>query len=108
MATLVGFFLNFWVQAKLFSKWGLDGALYVLKVGFFFIIDGLLTAIYAIVSTLDLGSLVFNVAGLWAGLPPQVIYLVNAVGIPSGLSMILYAIVIRMLLNLIPAAFTRI
>lgn len=108
MATLIGFFINFWVQAKLAAKWGLDGGLYVLKLGLYFVFDGLLTVVYSIVGALDVGSLVFNIGGLWAGLPSQLIYLINSIGLPSGLSIVLYAIVIRMLLNLIPAAVTRI
>lgn len=89
-------------------KWILDGALYVLKAGLFFVFDGLLTAVVAIVGALDIGTLITNVAGLWSGLPPQLLYVINATGIPTGMSMLAYAIVIRLILNLIPAAFTRI
>lgn len=108
MATIIGYLINFWVQAKIAAKWGLDGGLYILKLSLYFVVDGLLTVVYAIVGALDVGTFIFNVGALWSGLPSQLIYIINAVGLPSGLSMLLYAIVIRMLLNLIPAAVTRI
>lgn len=108
MATVIGYLINFWVQAKIAAEWGLDGGLYILKLGMYFVFDGLLTVVYAIVGSLDVGSFVVNTAGVWGGLPPQLIYLINAIGLPSGLSIVLYAIIIRMLLNLIPAAVTRI
>lgn len=89
-------------------KWVLDGALYVIKAGLFFCVDGLLTVVVSIVGSLDLGNLVASAAGHWAGLPPQLLYIINAVGLPTCISMLCYAILIRMLLNLIPAALTRI
>jgi len=108
METIVGWLSAFWGYVLDSFRWLLDGALYVLKAAAFFYVDGLLTTIYTIVGLLDVGTLVTNLAGLWGGLPPQLIYLINAVGLPPGLSMVFYAIVIRMLLNLIPAAVTRI
>lgn len=107
MSAIIDWLVSFWEHITTALKWVLDGALYVLKAAFFFFWDGLLTAIYAIVGALDVGSLVVSVGGLWVGLPPQLLYLINAVGIPTGLTMIFYAIVIRKLLDLIPAALTR-
>lgn len=108
MSAIVSWLSSFWGYILDALKWVLDGALYVFKAAAFFIWDGLLVAVHSIVGALDVGTLITNVGGLWAGLPSQLLYVVNAVGLPTGLTMIFYAIVIRMLLNLIPAALTRI
>jgi F0F1-type ATP synthase membrane subunit c/vacuolar-type H+-ATPase subunit K len=81
--------------------WLVGQALYV-------IFDGLLTAITAIFTAIDLSSFIATYSLSWAGVPTQMIWFVNAVSIPTGITMICAAIGIRMLINLIPAAFTRI
>jgi hypothetical protein len=85
----------------------LDGFLLVLKIAFYLPFDGILTVITAFVSSLDVGQLVFNSASTWGLLPPQMLYVINAIGFPQGLTLVAYAIGLRMLLNLIPAALTR-
>lgn len=107
MTAIIKWLASFWDGIKTALTWVLDGVLYVLKAVFFFLWDGLLTAVYAIVGALDVGSLAVSVGGLWIGLPPQLLYVINAVGIPTGLTMVFYAIIIRKLLDLIPAALTR-
>ena len=107
MDAIINWLISFWGYVLDALKWVLDGALYVLKAGAYFLFDGLFTAIYSIVGALDVGSLVTNLAGTWAGLPPQLLYVINAVGLPTGLTMLSYAILIRKLLDLIPAEFTR-
>ncbi|MGD9686358.1 MAG: DUF2523 family protein [Desulfobacter sp.] len=107
MSSIINWLSSFWNHIQTALKWGLDGVLYVLKAVLFFAFDGLLTVVYSIVAALDVGSLTVSLVGLWADLPPQLLYVVNATGLPTGLSMIFYAIVIRKLLDLIPAAFTR-
>lgn len=108
MDYLVSFFALFWSSLRSLLDWLLSGTLYVFKAGFYFILDGFLTVVYAIVGALDIGSLATSYGGYWAGLPPQLLYAINACGIGSGISILVYAMGIRMLLNLIPAAFTRI
>lgn len=102
------FITGFWTTLKSVGSWALDGCMFILKSAAYFIFDGLLTIIYSIVGALDLSSLVVNAAANWAALPSQAIYLVNALAIPQCISMMIYAIIIRMVVNLIPAAFTRI
>lgn len=108
MDYLVSFFSSFWSAFRSALSWLLDGVLYVIQAVLYFIFDGLLTTVYAIVGALDVGTFLTSFAGYWSGLSPQLIYAVNACGIGSGISIIVYAIGIRMLLNLIPASFTRI
>lgn len=88
--------------------WLVDGILLVLKAAFFFVLDGFLVAIEAIVSALDFSTFLSSYAMDWAGLPTQMIFLINSVGIPQGISIFCAALVIRVLLNLIPAALTRV
>lgn len=89
-------------------KWCLDGFMFIIKNALFFIFDGLLTCISSIFLALDFSSFASSYAMNWAGLPPQFIWFVNAISLPTGLTMLAAAIGIRMALNLIPAAFTRI
>ena len=107
MSSIINWLQSFWDFVLDALTWVLDGALYVIKAALYFGFDGLLTSIVAIVGALDVGSLTVSLLGLWAGLPSQLLYVVNATGLPTGLTMIFYAIVIRKLLDLIPAAFTR-
>jgi len=89
-------------------QWTLDGGLFVLKSFFYLIFDGLLTCISALFTAIDLSNFVAAYAMSWAGVPTQMIWFINAVSIPAGILMLSAAIGIRMAINLIPAAFTRI
>jgi hypothetical protein len=70
--------------------------------------DGVIYSFWLYLATLDMSALAFDWVANWAGLPPQLIYLVTAVGLPQCLLIISQAILIRFLINLIPAEFTRI
>lgn len=107
METLVNFVIDFFRLLKGLFSWLLDGFLFVLKTVLYLPFDGILTVITAFVSSLDVGQLVFNSASTWGLLPPQMLYVINEVGVPQGLTLVAYAIGIRMALNLIPAALTR-
>lgn len=89
-------------------KWTLDGFLWLLGKAFFLPFDGLLTVISTLFKAIDLSTFVASYVMDWAGMPSQLIWFVNAVGIPQGITILAGAIGIRMALNLIPAAFTRI
>lgn len=105
---LTGWFDAFLSWLVTLATWILNGAVTVVEAALYYPFDGLLTTIETFVSGLDLSALAFSYTSMWAGLPPQFVYFVNAVGIPQGLSMIIAAVGIRMVINLIPAAFTRI
>jgi hypothetical protein len=89
-------------------KYALDGCLWLIGKVFYIMFDGVLTAITAIFTAIDLSSIIGTYAMSWAGVPTQMIWFINAVSIPAGITMICAAIGIRMMINLIPAAFTRI
>lgn len=108
MDTLIAFFGSFFK-----SLWGLitlalTGLFTVISSFFFMILDGLLTVVTLFVSSLDLSALVFTQYAQWANLPPQAIYVVNQLALPQCASLIAGAMLVRLLLNLIPAAITRV
>lgn len=105
MTSLFNAFVSFF---KNLAEWLLDGVLFVIKSAFFFIFDGLLTVITLAVQALDFSSFLASYAMDWAGLPSQAIYIIVAIGIPQGITIIATAMIIRLGLNLIPAALTRI
>lgn len=72
------------------------------------IYDGLLTVLYAFANAVDFSAVMFNMSAQYAGLPDQLIWLINAVNIPQSVTYIVTGIIIRMILNLLPAAVTRI
>lgn len=87
--------------------WTLDGILWLLAKAFYLPFDGLLTVISSIFTAIDLSAFVASYAMNWAGMPPQLIWFVNAVSIPQGISIYLAAITIRKLADLIPSWATR-
>jgi uncharacterized membrane protein YeiH len=50
----------------------------------------------------------FNYAATWSHLPTQLIWLINAVGLPQCFAILGAAYLIRLTLNLIPSVFTRV
>lgn len=103
IAFIRGFFPNLWIHVT----HAFNGFFTVIFALWFQILDGFLTVITLFVSSLDLSALVFTEYAQWANLPPQAIYLVNQLALPQCASLISGAMVVRMLLNLIPASATR-
>ena len=89
-------------------RWCVDGCVWALKSGLYWIFDGLLTTVLAMITSLDFTSYLMDVTGLWSVLPSQVSYLISQTGFTQGLSMISYALTLRLMLNLIPGVFTRV
>ncbi|MCB2216112.1 hypothetical protein [Desulfofustis glycolicus] len=75
---------------------------------FFTIYDGLLTVLYSFAAAIDFSAVMFNAAAQYSSMPSQLIWLINQIGLPQGFTYLGGAIVIRMLLNLLPAAITRV
>jgi hypothetical protein len=102
------FFTNLvgWLTSAL--SWLADAVVMGIKAALFWPFDGLLTVIQLFFTSLDLSAFTASYAMNWAGLPPQLIYCINAVGIVQCIGLLCTAIIIRMVINLIPAAFTRI
>lgn len=72
------------------------------------IYDGILTVLHLFASAVDLSAVAFNMAAQYSHLPPQLIWVINMINIPQGLTYIAGAILIRMIVNLLPAAVTRV
>lgn len=108
MSAIMSFINGFFAALYDLGAWLLDGLLYVLTAFLFVPFDAILTITEHAISGISFAAITFNGAAAWAELPPQFIWLLNAVGFPTGLTMIVSAIGIRMALNLIPASLTRV
>lgn len=105
---IISWLSTFWGWIEQGVGWALQGLFLILKFAFFTIFDGLLTVIEGLFSSLDLSSIVFNYAASWGGLPTQLIWLINAVGLPQCFAILGSAYLIRLGLNLIPSWATRV
>lgn len=105
---IMAFLNGVWHYVESIVTWIFNAILVVLWGALYVIIDGFLTMISAIISALDVSTLLVNMSVSWGGLSPQVAWLINQSGIPTGMTFIGLAYLIRMTLNLIPGAFTRI
>lgn len=119
MEWLTNFFKGFWKVIKKFFwwlidsvfapfRWAMDGFFAVISSIFYLMFDGFLTAVVAVFNTLDLSASFFSQTADWAGLPSQLTWLITQLGLPQCLSMMALALGIRVLLNVLPAAVTRI
>ena len=106
--TITSWLSSFWDLVKEGASWCLDGIILVLQFGLYCIFDGLLIVIESFFSTLDLSSVAFTYAAEWSNLSPQTIWLVNELALPQGVSLLVAALVVRLILNLIPGVFTRV
>lgn len=88
--------------------WLLDGFLWVLGLLVYYIVSGFFQCVMVLITTISSFVTVINFAGEYAGLPPALLYLLDVSGFVQGLAIISGAYMCRFLLNLIPAAFTRI
>ncbi len=73
-----------------------------------FIWDKVLTLVEFMVGLVDFQNEMFDMTLTWAGLPTQVIYVLNECALDVCLLILVAALTIRLLLNLIPGAFTRV
>ena len=88
-------------------RWLLDGVLWVIGNALYFIFDGLLTVFQLFFQGLDFSAVLFSNT-LGSSMHPLLVWFINQLGLPQCFSLIGLAIGIRMLLNLLPAAITRI
>ncbi len=106
---ILDFFINFWNQAEELMTWVLESIFYLLNELFYLIYDFALDAFETIVTALDFAQIMtLQTMQTWTGLPTQVIWLLNYLNVPILMAIILGAYSIRLLLNLIPGAATRI
>jgi hypothetical protein len=88
--------------------WLINGIVKVIWGVLYVIVDGLLTVVSGFVSLIDLSTVIASLTASWGLLPPTIVWVITQSGLAQCLAIIGYAYLIRMLLNLIPATFTRI
>jgi len=108
MAGILSFLNSFVTIIYNIVKFFLDGMLYLFVLQFKIMLLGLFGIVLAIISAIDVGSFLVNISAAWGFLDPKVAYLINQTGFPMGMSMLAWAYGVRFVLNLIPAAFTRV
>jgi len=108
MDSIIQFLNSFASLIGSFFTWLADTLVSIIWGALYLIYDGFLTLIVAIVSAIDLSTLVTQTMASWGLLPDQLVYLINQVGVPQGLAILGYAYLIRMGLNLIPSVITRV
>jgi hypothetical protein len=106
--TVVNWLTNFFAWMEQAFLWVLDGLAVILQFVVFTILDGLFLVVESIIAAIDLSAVVFNYAAAWSHLPDQLIWLINALGLPQCFTILGSAYLIRLLLNLIPSVFTRV
>nr|WP_321467154.1 hypothetical protein [uncultured Desulfobulbus sp.] len=107
-AVLIDWCRAFWTWCVVGFTWVLDGFILLVQFVFFTIFDGLLTVIETTLAAIDLAAVVFNYAAAWSNLPDQLVWLINAVGLPQCFTILGAAYLLRLTLNLIPSIFTRV
>lgn len=105
---LLSFVNKFWIAIKDTVVWLVDGIVYACKLFLYGVADGFFTLITGLIQAIDCSALVTAMAADYSLLPTQLVWLINAICLSQGLSVIVIGIMIRMSLNLIPAVFTRI
>ncbi len=105
---LVEFFEGFWGIVEDAFIWVLNGILWIISELLYLIFDGLLLIVEGFFTLLDLSSVGFASAADWSGLPDQLIWIITQINLPQGFSIAISAIGLRVLINLIPAAITRV
>ena len=98
----------FWNWVETGFTWILDGFILLIQFVFFTIFDGLLTVIETTFAAIDLSSVAFNYSAAWADIPTQLVWLINAVGLPQCFTILGAAYLLRLSLNLIPSWATRV
>lgn len=106
---IIDFCSNFWQMLTDFFNWVLDGILYLLSEIVYLSMDAFFSIIETIISAIDFAQVTaLSSFGNWNLLPDQILYILYKLNIAQCLSMLAAACLIRLTLNLIPAAFTRV
>ncbi|WP_457573587.1 hypothetical protein [Desulfolithobacter sp.] len=105
---LKDFINSFWDLLLSILTWVLDAVILVISFVAYTIYDGFLIVVHSFFSALDFSSVAFTQAAEWSSLPTQLIWLINQLALPQCLTIVSGAILLRVLINLIPAALTRV
>ncbi len=107
-ASSQNWFNTFWTNIYTPLRWALDGVVSGLKYVAYGIFDGMLSVVTSILAALNISQIAFDAAGAWGLIPSQLLWLITQCGIPQGVSLVMWAVTIRLGLNLIPGWLTRV
>jgi len=105
---IIKWLTTFWGWVETGFSWILDGVVLLLQFVVFTLLDGLFLVVETTLGAINLSSMLFNYAAAWSSLPTQLVWLINAVGLPQCFAILGAAYLIRLTLNLIPSVFTRV
>jgi hypothetical protein len=88
--------------------WVLDAIFYILSEPLYLLFDALLVVVEAIFTLLDLSGLALDSVLDWTSLPDSLVWILGEIDLSQGLTIMVSAMGIRMLINLIPGTFTRV
>lgn len=107
-AVIIDWLATVWGFVEKGFKWILDGFILLLQFVAYTILDGLFLVVETALAAIDVSAIVFNYAASWSALPTQLIWLINAAGLPQCFAILGAAYIIRLTLNVIPASLTRV
>jgi hypothetical protein len=108
MQFIADFFNSFWMYLKAAFVWVLHAQGYILGEVAKCLFSGLLVVVSGTINALDVGTILTKISSAWGLLDPRIAWFMVNLGISQGLGILGLAFGIRFLLNLIPAAFTRV
>lgn len=108
LSFITNFFNDVGAILTSFLTWVLNGIVAIVSGVLYVILDGFFVVCMAVINAINLSTILTQAFANWGVLPVQLVYLINQIGIPQGLTMIGYAYVIRMTLNLLPGSITRV
>jgi len=107
MAWLKGFISDFFYLLIDIVFWTLDLILQFILLPIYWLFDGFLTIFTLVITSINLSSVGFETFAQWSSMPPQLIYIVNQLGLPQCVTIIVGAIIVRKIIDLIPGVATR-
>lgn len=108
LADLLSFLVDLGKKIQSIFYWFTD-KIYDAAIGVWnWIIDACCYAVEILFSTIDFKNHLFDVSAGFTGLPSSMIYIMNEIGMDNFLLIITTAIIIRVTMNLIPGALTRV
>jgi len=108
MSAILSFLNTFWQYGKDILSWSMGNVKPLLTDTIKDVFTGVMAVASGVINTLDVGTILTQTSAAWGLLDPRIAWFMVNLGISQGLGILGVAYGIRFLLNLIPAAFTRV
>lgn len=108
LADLLAFLVSLGKKLQSIFYWFTDKIHDVLVGLWNWIVDACCYLVEITFKAIDFKTDTFDATASLAGLPDQMIYLLNQCGVDNVILIVTSAVIIRVVLNLIPGAFTRV